>query len=219
MTQPRWIELAWGDLGVAETPGPATPPASRATTPTSATPVGDDETAWCAAFLGACLERCRRRQHPLADGALLSRLGRAANEPRYGAIAVLSRSADPALGHVGFLVGETADRRHPARRQPGQAVTVEAFPRTRLLGLRWPPTLRIPRHLSSPTSASAIRDPSGRRHLRRALAHVLEMEGGSTDDPFDPGGPTNFGITLADYARDKGVDAHRRQPRPHSRPS
>jgi lysozyme family protein len=39
----------------------------------------------------------------------------------------------------------------------------------------------------------------------RALAHVLAMEGGYTDDPYDPGGPTNLGITLAEFARDKGV--------------
>ena len=26
------------------------------------------------------------------------------------------------------------------------------------------------------------------------------MEGGYTDDPHDPGGPTNLGITLATYA-------------------
>jgi lysozyme family protein len=39
----------------------------------------------------------------------------------------------------------------------------------------------------------------------RALAHVLQMEGGWADDPHDPGGPTNFGITLATYARDKGL--------------
>src|SRR5215475_5751404 len=38
-----------------------------------------------------------------------------------------------------------------------------------------------------------------------ALAHVLAMEGGYTEDPYDPGGPTNLGITLADFARDKGV--------------
>src|SRR5262245_44970685 len=38
-----------------------------------------------------------------------------------------------------------------------------------------------------------------------ALAHVLAMEGGYTEDPYDAGGPTNFGITLADFARDKGV--------------
>ena len=38
-----------------------------------------------------------------------------------------------------------------------------------------------------------------------ALAHVLAMEGGYTEDPYDPGGPTNLGITLATYARDQGV--------------
>lgn len=34
-----------------------------------------------------------------------------------------------------------------------------------------------------------------------ALARVLAHEGGYTDDPRDPGGPTHFGITIADYRR------------------
>jgi lysozyme family protein len=38
-----------------------------------------------------------------------------------------------------------------------------------------------------------------------ALAHVLEMEGGYSDDPHDPGGPTNKGITLATFAAWRGV--------------
>ena len=38
-----------------------------------------------------------------------------------------------------------------------------------------------------------------------ALAHVLAAEGGYSDDPYDPGGPTNKGITLADYAQHRGV--------------
>ena len=32
------------------------------------------------------------------------------------------------------------------------------------------------------------------------------MEGGYDDDPYDPGGPTNQGITLAEFARDRGVE-------------
>lgn len=33
--------------------------------------------------------------------------------------------------------------------------------------------------------------------LRRLLAH----EGGYTNHPSDPGGPTNFGITIYDYRK------------------
>jgi lysozyme family protein len=33
--------------------------------------------------------------------------------------------------------------------------------------------------------------------LRRLLAH----EGGYTNHPADPGGPTNFGITIFDYRK------------------
>ena len=37
-----------------------------------------------------------------------------------------------------------------------------------------------------------------------ALKHVLKMEGGWSNDPADPGGATNYGITIADYARHRG---------------
>ena len=34
-----------------------------------------------------------------------------------------------------------------------------------------------------------------------ALRRVLEHEGGYTNHPSDPGGPTSYGITIADYRR------------------
>ena len=40
-----------------------------------------------------------------------------------------------------------------------------------------------------------------------ALARVLAHEGGYGNHPSDPGGPTNFGITLADYRRYVKPDA------------
>ena len=41
----------------------------------------------------------------------------------------------------------------------------------------------------------------------RSLACLLAHEGGYTNHPDDPGGPTNFGITIADYRRYAKADA------------
>jgi lysozyme family protein len=38
-----------------------------------------------------------------------------------------------------------------------------------------------------------------RQNYEQSLARVLAHEGGYTDHPADPGGPTNFGITIHDY--------------------
>ena len=222
MSQPRWLALAWGDLGVAETPGADhTRRVVRYYADVGHAQIKDDETAWCAAFLGSCLERAGF----VSTRSLMARSylgwGEPLGEFRTGAIAVLSRTADPTLGHAGFLIGETADSIILLGGNQNDAVTVEAFPRTRLLGLRWPSSVpadvapaapsAIPETTSPPPvipegASAPIRDPAENADFNRALAHVLEMEGGWTDDPYDPGGPTNFGITLATYARDKGVE-------------
>jgi lysozyme family protein len=99
------------------------------------------------------------------------------------------------MGHVGFVVGSQQDKILLLGGNQRNAVTIEAFDTARLLGLRWP-------------HGEAAGSPAGGADeiFETALKHVLEMEGGYTEDPFDPGGPTNLGITLAVYAAHKGVE-------------
>jgi uncharacterized protein (TIGR02594 family) len=198
MDQPKWLSEAWRELGQREVPGAVDN--ARVVAMYRDAGHGElqhDETAWCAAFAGACLVRAGLK----GSGSLMARSylswGEDAHEPRTGAIAVLSRGGDPALGHVGLLIGETEDSVILLGGNQGDAVSVAAFPRSRLLGLRWP------------AKAETEPTPSERgvenHTFSRALAHVLQMEGGFTDDAFDPGGPTNKGITLRVFAEWKGV--------------
>jgi uncharacterized protein (TIGR02594 family) len=201
MPQPRWLALAWDDLGVSETPGAQHTQRVLAYYADVGQPhIADDETAWCAAFLGSCLERAGMA----STRSLLARSylewGEPSSSPRIGAVAVLSRGNDPSLGHVGFVVGSTAADIILLGGNQSDAVTVEVFPRARLLALRWPAPV-----IPEAELGEAIGDPAPDTNFEHALAHVLEMEGGWADDPYDPGGPTNFGITLATYADDKGV--------------
>jgi uncharacterized protein (TIGR02594 family) len=210
MPQPRWLALAWEDLGIAETPGPQhTERVVRYYADVGHPHVVNDETAWCAAFLGSCLERAGIA----STRSLLARSyldwGMPAPSPLPGTIAVLSRGNDPLLGHVGFVVGSTPTDLILLGGNQSDAVSVELFPRARLLALRWPAAnTEAPassRTSDSPEAPHGEASGDASSIFEHALAHILQMEGGWADDPYDPGGPTNFGITLATYAKDKGV--------------
>jgi uncharacterized protein (TIGR02594 family) len=201
MPQPRWLTLAWEDLGIAETPGLRhTQRVLAYYADVGHAQISNDETAWCAAFLGSCLERAG----VVSTRSLLARSyidwGDPAPSPRPGTIAVLSRGDDPALGHVGFVVGSTPTDIILLGGNQSDAVTVEVFPRARLLALRRPPSV-----IPEAELREAIGDPAPDSTFEHALAHVLDMEGGWADDPYDPGGPTNYGITITTFADDRGI--------------
>jgi uncharacterized protein (TIGR02594 family) len=193
------MAYAWAELGQREIAGPGSNPRIADYIRASGHPeAADDATAWCAAFVGACLDRAGLA----GSRSLLARSyldwGQPADTPELGAIAVLSRGADPALGHVGFLVGLTDERLIVLGGNQSDAVSVEAFERARLLGLRLP-------RISPAVEPGPPVKPEAT--FTWSLARVLEFEGGYTDDPFDPGGPTNKGITLATYARFRSEEA------------
>lgn len=205
LAQPPWMPHAWADLGQREIAGPASNPRIADYIRRSGHPAAaDDATAWCAAFVGACLDRAGLT----GTGSLLARSyldwGRPADPPMPGAIAVLSRGVDPTFGHVGFVVGMTGDRVVLLGGNQSDAVTVETFALSRVLAFRLPasPGEASPPD-ATPSDSAAAPDASA---FHRSLIHILAFEGGWTDDPFDPGGPTNKGITLAVFARAQGEE-------------
>lgn len=204
MQQPDWLLWAWREIGVREVAGSH----DNARIIDMFKDVGhasidNDEVAWCAALLGACLERSGR----LSTRSLMARSylqwGRQLDTARLGAIAVLSRGSNPALGHVGFIVGEADAHVFLLGGNQADAVSVAPFEKSRVLSYRWPDE-----QLEHTDRRGDDKESDGRSvatpaapTFDKALAHVLEMEGGFSDDPHDPGGPTNKGITLSVYAR------------------
>ncbi|MEO0729975.1 MAG: TIGR02594 family protein, partial [Pseudomonadota bacterium] len=187
----EWMRFAWPHLGAHEAPGSRINPVIAAMYRDSGHGgIKDDAVPWCAAFVGAVLARAGMT----STGSLRARSyldwGVAVDDPITGAVAVLSRGKNPALGHVGFVVGATATELFLLGGNQSNRVSVGRFARSRLLGLRLPEGARAP-----------ARDVAGDDRFDDCLAHVLDMEGGYSNDPHDPGGPTNKGITLATYAR------------------
>lgn len=191
-----WMDFAWAELAVRERPGVETNPRiTRYFKDSGHAEITDDETAWCAAFVGAMLERAKiASTRSLMARSYLS-WGEAIPDPVPGAIAVLSRGGDPSLGHVGFVVAATGDRIILLGGNQSNAVSVEAYDRDRVVGVR------LPKHAAVSAGAAS---PDADAVFATSLAFVLEHEGGWSDDPFDPGGATNKGITLAVYAREIG---------------
>lgn len=135
----RWMEIAWSQVGVSETPGPrATSEIVGFFRDAGHPEVVSDETAWCAAFACACLER----DGIASPRSLMARsfltFGTGIDTPRIGAIAVFKRGSDPTAGHVGFVAGWTADSILVLGGNQHDQVNTTHFPRADLLALRWP---------------------------------------------------------------------------------
>ena len=106
---PGWVRAALGEIGVREIHGSKHNP--RVITYMNATKWGkwvhDDETPWCAGFIGWCMVQAGLPEM-IPDYSLGAKswlhAGVSAHKPVFGAIAVKSRKGG---GHVGIVVGQS----------------------------------------------------------------------------------------------------------------
>jgi len=134
--QPKYLELAWGELGTREIAGAEH---NHRITAYHATTMGGespDEVSWCSSFVNAMVTR----------GGVTGTNSKAARswmtwgedcEPEYGCVCVLWR-VDPKSwqGHVGFLVGEDGGNVYMLGGNQSNRVRVSRYPKNRVLGYR-----------------------------------------------------------------------------------
>lgn len=140
---PQWLAIARPLVGLHEVKGAEhSPEILGMWRAIKRSGIQDDETPWCAAFVGACLERAGIRSSRFESAASYLKWGVRLDGPAHGCIVVFSRDGG---GHVGFLVGmDTSGNLLVLGGNQGDQVSVKAFPTTRVTGYRWPVDVPIP---------------------------------------------------------------------------
>lgn len=137
MNEPRWLTAARTHLGQAEVAGAAHNPwIVSLWRKIRRGGIKDDETPWCAAFVGGVLEDCGIVSTRFESAISYATWGVQLLEPVPGCIAVFVRDGG---GHVGFVTGQDEHGRVLILGgNQGNRVSIAAFPRHRVVSWRWP---------------------------------------------------------------------------------
>jgi uncharacterized protein (TIGR02594 family) len=98
--------------------------------------IKDDETPWCAAFVGACLERVGIKSTRSGSSQSFLDWGEVLFKPIKDCIVVFKR---PGGGHVGFVTGvDKFGHIMVLGGNQSDAVNIKPFKTDRVVGYRWP---------------------------------------------------------------------------------
>ena len=139
---PSWTLAALRELGQSEVPGSESNPRIVQYLASMGQPKSvrlGDETAWCSAFAGFCLETVGVAHAAKLNARSWLSQGMPLAYPQLGAITVLWReSPDSWKGHVGFYFGSWGDSVLLLGGNQRNRVCIAPYPKKRVLGYRWP---------------------------------------------------------------------------------
>lgn len=143
MTEPAWLIEARKHIGLKEIKGSAhNGTIVQFWKAIKRGGIKDDETPWCAAFVGAMLETVGVISTRFESAKSYEKWGVKLDAPAVGCVVVFARDGG---GHVGFVVGQDkAGNLLVLGGNQGDAVNIKTFPRSRVTSYRWPSGLPRP---------------------------------------------------------------------------
>ena len=140
MPEPRWLARAREYIGLREIVGPKHNAIILRWWEAIKAPFRDDETPWCAGYVGGVLEAEGIKSTRSAAARSYLKFGTALPAPAVGCIVVFWRGKPSGWsGHVGFVVGkDKAGNLMVLGGNQGNAVNIKPFGKDRVLGYRWP---------------------------------------------------------------------------------
>ncbi len=145
--EPAWLTHARQHIGLREIPGPKHHPVILAMwRAIRRGGIRDDETAWCAAFVGWCLESTGFVSSRFESARSYLTWGVPLEGPVVGAVCVLGRKgAHAGAGHVFIVTGRAPDGRIVGiGGNQGNAVREDPFDLDRVQGYRYPAGVAVP---------------------------------------------------------------------------
>lgn len=177
MSDAPWLAIAQGEVGVKETPGPEhNPRIVEYFRESGHSGIKDDETPWCSAFMNWVFAKAGI----VGTGSLAARSwlkwGKPLSKPKPGAVVVFWRGNPRGWqGHVGLYLGEYAGYISVLGGNQGDSVKISKYPRSNLLGYRWPTTMGNSRTVKAQTVVGV------------ATAGVAGAEMAESNPPADSG--------------------------------
>lgn len=139
MSEPVWLAKARELLGLKEIVGSENEAKVVAFFKDAGNPgVKDDETAWCAAFVGAMLVRSGIKGTGKLNARSYLDWGDKLTTPRVGAITVFRRGNSSWQGHVAFFLRDLGATVEVLGGNQGNAVSIARYAKADVLGYRWP---------------------------------------------------------------------------------
>ena len=146
-------ELARADIGTWEWSEDHNPKVLQYFADVGHSWVQDDETAWCAAFVGAMLKRAGMAHTGKLNARSYLNWGEPVDTPQIGDIAVFWRvKPDDWRGHVGFYAGETATHIKVLGGNQRNHVNITRYRKDQLLGYRRSPHVVAPSPVQVPAA-------------------------------------------------------------------
>lgn len=153
-----WMKIAKGYLGQREIKGDAdNAKIVELFALAGFSGIRDDETAWCAAFVGGVLKQAGIAPSGSLGARSYEAWGNALTDPVYGCVGVKKRAGGGGWeGHVGFVVGANSSEIIMLGGNQGDAVSVAAFSRRDFTAFRYPSGFVVqPRPLPTSVAGAA----------------------------------------------------------------
>lgn len=134
----KWLEIAKGEIGVAEYPGPDDNPRIVEYLRSTTYPNPVDEVHWCSAFVNFCIGQAGLKGTRSAAARSWLDWGVPLSKPQPGCITVFKRGTSPTSGHVAFYVGARGAFLDVLGGNQSNQVKVSPYPGANRLAYRWP---------------------------------------------------------------------------------